>query len=173
MYRALIVNEFYSGRWENANQILSNAGFVGYDGVPYGREWIGYAFAYMLPYWIMCATLTALGLTFCQNSAGSQSSAVAIVEPDVDAESKSAKSIQVPFKPVTLSFRNVCYEVVASTSSEKLLLLKDVSGIFRPGRLCALMGSRYVIVSPLDRRELTFLTYFSFCSGAGTFVAIA
>lgn len=143
MYRGLIVNEFYSGRWENVDQVLSNAGFVGYNGEPYGQEWIGFAFAYLLPYWLLCAALTAVGLTFCRNTGGSQSSAIdATADADV---TKSEKAIQIPFKPVTLSFRDVCYDVTASTSSEKLRLLNNVSGIFRPGRLCALMGSRCVM----------------------------
>jgi hypothetical protein len=142
VYRGLIVNEFYSGRWENVDQVLTNAGFVGYDGEPYGKEWIGYAFAYLLPYWLLCAVFTALGLTFCRNTGGSQSSSMdALKDADVTA-SKSERAIQIPFKPVTLSFRDVCYDVTASTSSEKLRLLSNVSGIFRPGRLCALMGSR-------------------------------
>lgn len=139
------MNEFYSGRWENADQILLNDGFVGYDGVPYGREWIGYAFAYMSGYWILCSTLSAVCLTYCRPASGSQSSAAPVVTPGVESDSKSTKAIQIPFKPVTLSFRTVCYEVVASTSTEKLRLLNEVSGIFRPGRLCALMGSRYAI----------------------------
>ena len=44
------------------------------------------------------------------------------------------------FTPVDLSFHDLCYEVNASKGSEKLRLLKSVSGIFRSGRMCALMG---------------------------------
>ena len=48
---------------------------------------------------------------------------------------------QVPFIPVDLSFEDLCYEVTASTSKDKLRLLNEVSGVFKAGRMCALMGS--------------------------------
>ena len=39
-----------------------------------------------------------------------------------------------------LSFKNVSYEVKSSTGSDTLRLLNNVSGVFRAGRMCALMG---------------------------------
>lgn len=57
IYRALLVNEFRSGRWQDPDQILSLAGFVTGDGQPFGQEWVGYAFAYALPYSAFCTVL--------------------------------------------------------------------------------------------------------------------
>ena len=42
---------------------------------------------------------------------------------------------------VDLSFDKLVYEVDASTTNEKLRLLNEVSGVFKAGRMCALMGS--------------------------------
>ncbi len=51
-----------------------------------------------------------------------------------------ASQARFSFVPVSLSFRDLSYEVKASTSNENLILLKGVSGVFHPGRMCALMG---------------------------------
>ena len=56
-------------------------------------------------------------------------------------ESKETDNINIPFIPVDLSFENLTYEVTASTSKETLRLLNEVSGVFKAGRMCALMGS--------------------------------
>ena len=135
--RSLIVLEFRSSRWEDPDEILTTLGFVTPDGEPFGSEWIGYGFCLMVPYFFFCWILTALLLTFLQNEGES------IPEPKVSShsdESKNEDIIQIPFKPVNLSFQDVCYEVNASTTKEKLLLLNKVNGILRSGRMCALMG---------------------------------
>lgn len=41
----------------------------------------------------------------------------------------------------TLTFKDIHYTVTASTSKEKLELLKGVSGFFASGKMTALMGS--------------------------------
>lgn len=135
--RSLIVLEFRSSRWEDPDAILTTLGFVTPDGEPFGSEWIGYGFSLMVPYFFVCCVLTALALTFVQNEGES------IPEPKVSshsAESKNDDRIEISFKPVNLSFQDICYEVNASTKKEKLMLLNRVNGILRSGRMCALMG---------------------------------
>ena len=61
------------------------------------------------------------------------------VERDA-SETESNSFNDASFIPVDLSFNNLCYEVTASKGSDKLKLLKNVSGVFSSGRLCALMG---------------------------------
>ncbi|GKY96133.1 hypothetical protein MPSEU_000573400 [Mayamaea pseudoterrestris] len=139
VYRALVVNEFRCGRWENPNQILENGGFIGPDGNPFSNRWIGWAFLYMILYSLLCCTLTALGLTLIRNEGGAAPSETGRARCRIDAADQAA--IQIPFKPVTLSFKNVSYEVDASMSNSTLTLLQEVNGIFRPGRMCCLMGS--------------------------------
>lgn len=136
IYRGLILNEFWSNRWEDPDTILTNIGFIGPGGEPFGREWIGYAFAFALPYSALCTVLTALALTFVRNACGK-----AVRSNPAKPQERETNQIEIPFKPVTLSFRNICYEVTASTSKETLFLLKNVNGILRAGHMTALMGS--------------------------------
>jgi len=133
-YRALIVNEFRSGRWNDPDQILQDNGFTDLSGAAYGQIWVSWGFTFMLPYWLLCCILSAIGLSAVHH--GSKPTTEIIVEPH---SSEGEKKVVVPFKPVTLSFQDISYEVTASTSKEKLMLLKKVSGIFRPGKMCALM----------------------------------
>ena len=59
---------------------------------------------------------------------------------DESPDTESSSFTDASFTPVDLSFRDLCYDVKASTGSDKLRLLNNVSGVFSSGRLCALMG---------------------------------
>ena len=59
-------------------------------------------------------------------------------EGDKEDEVAKASLRDAAFIPVDLSFKDLCYEVKASTGSEKLRLLNNVSGVFSAGRMCAL-----------------------------------
>jgi len=54
---------------------------------------------------------------------------------------KNDNEISIPIKPVTLTFRDICYDVTASKGSSKIRLLDNVNGVFRPQKMTALMGS--------------------------------
>lgn len=138
-YRALIVNEFRSKRWDDPDGILIDAGFTISEGNTFGNVWIRSSFLYMILYWLLCCVLSAVSLGFSKHSDG------AAPEPETgdastDADSSSEKEV-IAFKTVALSLHNVGYEVTSSTDNAKLTLLHKVSGIFRPGRMCALMVS--------------------------------
>lgn len=139
IYRALVVSEFRSERWSNPDRILSNNGFVDFYGVPFGAEWVGYAFAYTIPYTLLCVVLTALGLTFVRNDGGNASGEPRFEKDEEfdpgDTDNKK-ELIKIPFKPVTLSFHDICYEVNSSTGKDTLQLLTNVNGIFKPFRMC-------------------------------------
>ena len=101
-------------------------------------QWIGYTFAFLLPYTIVFGLVTLLALKYIR------------IEPDrqhikkevnIGEEKNKTEEINIPFIPVDLSFEKLSYEVTASTSKEKLRLLNEVSGVFKAGRMCALMGS--------------------------------
>ncbi|KAL3696050.1 hypothetical protein R1sor_010126 [Riccia sorocarpa] len=82
--------------------------------------------------------------------------ATSIHQEDLDPESGGAteqqatvganKGMSIPFRPLSLTFRNVNYYVDMPShikergSGERLHLLKKVSGAFRPGVLTALVG---------------------------------
>jgi ABC-type multidrug transport system ATPase subunit len=58
-----------------------------------------------------------------------------------DLPEKSEHEMNLPFTPVDLTFDKLVYEVLASTGGDKIRLLNEVSGAFKAGRMCALMGS--------------------------------
>lgn len=64
-------------------------------------------------------------------------------EDDSD-ELNLSESVVSPLesKGITLTFKNVNYIVEASTTKDKLHLLKGISGYFAAGKMTALMGSR-------------------------------
>ena len=141
-YRALVVNEFWNDRWENPNQILQDVGFIDPTGTIYRTDWIGYSFLAMVPYILLCCVLSAL----CLSCAGDQSGTSVEFLPTKakrvsESENKASVAVNIPLKPVMLSFHNMCYQVTASTTNEQLSLLNNVNGIFRPGQMCALMVS--------------------------------
>jgi len=165
-YRALLVNEFtYSGYntiieetgRSVGDTILLTTGFVDGDGNPFGQDWIAYAFAYMVPFWTVCTIISGLLLKFIRVE-GISSSMTSMDDPaegsgrtngharDGEAHRETERTdgsteMTIPFKPVTLSFENICYDVTASKGKERLRLLNNVDGVFEAGKMVALMGS--------------------------------
>ena len=101
------------------------------------QGWIGYSFAFLVPYTLMFGIVTWQALKYIR------------VEPDrptIDGKVnigsiKKTEEFSIPFTPADVVFDNLVYEVTASTSKDKIRLLNEVSGVFRAGRMCALMGS--------------------------------
>lgn len=52
-----------------------------------------------------------------------------------------SKALSFPFEPVTLAFKDLRYYVGNPSGHGELQLLQNVSGVFRPGVLTALMGA--------------------------------
>jgi len=151
-------NQFYSSKYEDYSCEIDDQTFtLGESALDYprgwqsdgGRVWVGYAFAFLVPYTLLFGFITWLALKYVR------------VEPDRQhvkdkvniGDAKKTDEFSIPFTPVDLSFDNLVYEVTASTSKDKLRLLNEVSGVFKAGRMCALMGSsggrgplRFVIV---------------------------
>jgi len=154
-YRALLVNEFYSeeyseidpstGRTEGENILLSQGFEI--NGEVFGHEWVGYSFVYLIPYFMLCCSLTAILLTYVRvdsqdftnggDDAIEESETHSASEEGIETDS----DISIPVKPVTLTFRDICYDVTASKGSAKIRLLDNVNGVFRPKKMTALMGS--------------------------------
>lgn len=147
-YNALILNEVYSGRYENPQAILEANGFVNLGDAVLKGDWIWWGLLFLVVYFLSCTTITAVGLAYSAKRRLGGGAIVGAAPEDMNDECSSVSaddSTQVSmsrfsFRPVTLSFKQLSYEVKASTSSERLLLLNDISGIFYPGRMCALMG---------------------------------
>lgn len=136
--QGLLTNEFTSQKYDNS--LISGQDFLSAFGFQTGREWLGYTFAYMIPYSILCTFVLGIVLKYVK------------IEP-TRADAKTGKTVSIgeagarctemnlPFTPVDLTFEKLVYEVKASTGHERLRLLNEVSGIFKRGRMCALMGS--------------------------------
>lgn len=140
-YNALIVNEVYSGREENPVATLIANGVVRPNGEVFDESWIKWSILYMIFYWFLCTIGTALGLSYWRATTKGFSAPSISESGDQELSEVPENKIEIPFKPVTLSFHDVCYEVTASTSKERLLLLRNIDGVFHPGRMCALMGA--------------------------------
>lgn len=140
-YRALLVLEFQSSSWDNGDQILISSGFTDPHGQPFQMEWVWYWFAYMIPSYLFYTLLAAHNLNHATTPGGNP---VNGNEETISSEDRAAddeEKVEIPFKPVTLTFEDICYDVKTSTGNEKLRLLSNVNGIFQAGRMCALMGS--------------------------------
>lgn len=143
IYRSLLLNEFDSQ--PDGDQVMASYGFLLSDGTPFGGEWIGYGFAFIIPYTLVCLLASAyclhrFRLEPKQRGASDIAEEKKEVEDDEVPETESNIFTDASFIPVDLSFVDLCYDVKASQGSEKLRLLNNVSGVFSSGRLCALMG---------------------------------
>ena len=154
-YRAVVVNEFSSYKYDgidpqtgktDGDLALESGGFV-WNGEPFGKEWIGYAFAYLVPYTLLCIFVSGLFYKFKRVESGGGAPSPPTADSVADAgdsakdEQDADDVLEIPFTQVTLSFSNLNYDVKASKGKETLRLLNGPTGIFQAGRMCALMGS--------------------------------
>lgn len=137
VYRGLAINEL-------GETALNRFGFV-LNGVPFSKEWIGYGFAYVIGCFLLATIAAALCLQLRVEEAKQSAPEIQEIEKDETEEEEIGDALTA-FTPVDLSFHDLCYEVNASKGSEKLRLLKSVSGIFRSGRMCALMVSDWIFL---------------------------
>jgi hypothetical protein len=70
-----------------------------------------------------------------------------------------ASVVDIPFKPVTLTFTDICYDVKASKGNDTLRLLNNANGIFTSGRMLALMGSSGVSAAVLLLDLVAYMTW--------------
>ena len=143
-YRGLLINQYRSSIYtrEEGDYILTFAGFTDKNGEPFTVEWVGYTFIYLLGHTLISMLVSAALLENVRvsNVKGIREEEEE-AEIDVNHEEGPDSETNISFKPVTLTFENICYDVKASTGSETLRLLHKIDGAFRSGRMCALMGS--------------------------------
>lgn len=137
-YTAFLVNEAYSGRYDDPRGILETTGVVTPSGAVLSKYSIWWSIFYLWIYFLVCSVLTSFGLSIASKTRmaktgdhRSQTYKNATdripddkTEVDSDKIGKNIKEI----KSVTLSFQDISYEVKASTSNERLLLLNNISG---------------------------------------------
>lgn len=136
--QGLVSTEFTSSKYNGRGDI-----FLSTRGFQTGREWIGYSFAYMIPFTLLCTIILGFILKRVRIEPEKQhvkkKHVVRMGQAGEEADEKN-DNFNLPFTPVDLTFKNLVYEVDASTSGERLRLLNEVSGTFTAGRMCALMG---------------------------------
>ena len=142
VYRALLLNEYTSSNYDGGlgSEILESNGFM-HHGEPFGREWIGYCFAYLIPFVIICMLSSIIWLHY--HRVEPKKSKFCVPESmELRTEDKitTMSTESSSFTPVTMTFNNLSYQVKSSVGEEEITLLNNISGLFYPGRMCALMG---------------------------------
>jgi ABC-type multidrug transport system fused ATPase/permease subunit len=153
--RGLIVNEFDSGKYDElvnftssdgqtstitqGEAIIITFGFTNSDDEPFTFEWVGWGILFTLSW----AILGICGSTYFLSTVRFATGGSLVTEKGDDEveEVDEADMVAIPFKGVNLTFKDIHYTVTASTSDEKLEILKGINGVVEAGKMCALMGS--------------------------------
>ncbi|CAH9132922.1 unnamed protein product [Cuscuta epithymum] len=163
---AILVNEFKGHSWrKNATSSTGILGDVVVESRGFFAEakwyWIGlgallgYTIVFNICYMLGLQYLNPYGKPQANVSDDNENGETSIVYSSNSLDQIAANGVTqtkkrgmvLPFEPYSLTFDNVVYSVdmpremkEQGTSEDKLVLLKGVSGAFRPGVLTALMG---------------------------------
>jgi len=152
LFRGLIVNEFDSGRYNQlvttgtgevisqGEAILIQFGFVDRDDMPYTLVWAAWGILFALGSAILACLVSVIFLSRIRYATGQSLVTDAGSDEPLDHAEESFTQVEIPFQKVDLTFKDIHYTVTASTSDEKLELLKGVDGVVQAGKLTALMG---------------------------------
>ncbi|KAA3458574.1 ABC transporter G family member 31-like [Gossypium australe] len=136
--RAISVNEFTATRWKKISATGNNT--VGYNvlhshALPSAGYW----------YWLGVGKAPAIVPDDTENS-GAENLELESASPSAQGSSK--RGMILPFEPLAMTFHNLNYfvDMPAEMSAQgipemRLQLLSNVSGVFTPGVLTALVGS--------------------------------
>eukprot|EP01034_Spumella_vulgaris_P047481 gene47481-biopygen33234 len=117
------------------NQVLKSRGN------PTDQKWVWYSVAVMIGIYLLLLSLTILTLTYFRIEPVPPAPIVVDYAEEKEEEDKAAKTTaEIPYEPVTFSFKDIWYTVTLP-NGEDLDLLRGVSGYFEPGTVTALMGS--------------------------------
>ncbi|KGN47083.1 ABC transporter G family member 31 [Cucumis sativus] len=159
--RAISVNEFTATRWMEKSSIGN--GTIGYNvlhshNMPSSDKWYWLGVGVILIYAILFNSLVTLALsklhplrkaqTVIPTDANGTDSTTNNQEQVPNSNGRVGKGMILPFQPLTMTFHNVNYFVDTPKEMKqqgipenRLQLLSNVSGVFSPGVLTALVGS--------------------------------
>lgn len=145
--RGIVVNEFDSGKYDTelpdgsteGESLLTAFGMVDRNGDPYTIEWAGWAILYCFGLGLLCMMWTSVFYSRIRFATGK--TLVTDKGEDVAEDIDESDAVNIPFTRVDLTFQDLHYVVTASTSDEKLELLKGIDGVVYSGEMTALMGS--------------------------------
>ncbi|KAJ0020425.1 hypothetical protein Pint_32556 [Pistacia integerrima] len=164
---AISVNEFTAPRWQKKSAIGDNT--IGYNvlhlsNLPVDGHWYWIGVGALLLYALLFNNVVTLALAYLNPitkartvipvDATEEKCKTEVARKDSELSKPSAvegdrkKGMILPFQPLTMTFHNVNYYVdmpkamrLQGVTEKKLQLLSDVSGVFSPGVLTALVGS--------------------------------
>ncbi|CAA0842185.1 ABC transporter G family member 29 [Striga hermonthica] len=160
-YNALVVNEMFAPRWMNKlasdNTTRLGTATLNHFNIPPDENWYWIGLGALIGFTVLFHVLFTISLMylnpFVSKHATIISKEVASGETvadldgatnDAQSSTKSKKGMVLPFTPLVMSFDSVNYFVDMPSEHEvkedKLQLLIEVTGAFRPGVLTALMG---------------------------------
>ena len=131
--------EFTSSKYDDLG-VWRNT-LLGARGFQTDRAFVGYTFAYLIPFTILSTVVLGFVLKKVRIEPTRASSKKIKQVAIGDLPEKDSTEMNLPFTPVDLTFNKLVYEVLASTGGDKIRLLNEISGTFKAGRMCALMGS--------------------------------
>lgn len=146
--RAVAINEYQSEEYSEVisddgttqgEAILSMFGFT-LKGEAFEYEWVWWTVLFCIGLCIMSILVSVWCLNHVRYATG-KAAVGAVAEDDDEKKVTVSQKVTLPVKGATLTFKDVHYTVTASTSKDKLELLKGVSGYFASGKMTALMGS--------------------------------
>jgi len=115
------------------------------NGEPFKFVWVWYAVLFCVALCIVSMMCSVWCLTHYRYTS-SKSAGCSKDKNDEDPAEQDLAELgeggSLEAKGITLTFNNISYMVKASTTRDKLHLLKGVSGYFAAGKMTALMGSR-------------------------------
>ena len=120
--RALCVNEFQSGQYDNimegsggltqGEQILIQFGITDGNGDPYTSEWVWWGFLFTLGWGIFSMTMSIICLKRIRFTTGA--SLVTDSGSDEEETFDESQEVTIPFTRVNLTFKNIHYRVMSS-----------------------------------------------------------
>jgi len=150
--RAVVINEFESGEYDEVvnpqtgetqgEAIMRQFGFT-LDGEPFHFVWTWWTVLFC----IGLASVSIIMSVWCLNhvrfvTGGSLGGEEATADQSMKTSKlTNSQAESLESRGATITFKNVNYVVTASTSKDKLHLLKGISGYFEKGKMTALMGS--------------------------------
>ncbi|MFQ6619651.1 hypothetical protein Gotur_000721, partial [Gossypium turneri] len=141
--RAVSINEFTATRWKKISAIGNNT--IGYNvlhqhGLPSAKYWYWLGVGVLIGYAVIFNIIVTLNISAVESEK--------LTSDSSSAQGSSKKGMILPFEPLAMTFHNVNYfvdmpvEMSAQGIPEtRLQLLSNVSGVFTPGVLTALVGS--------------------------------
>ena len=148
MLRALLVNEYQSGKYDEetypgsgetaGEAILTRFGFT-LNGEAFGYEWVWWGVLFALALCIV----SVWGSVFCLRKVRfetGKSLAAHMMDSGDDEDDESAEEVVLDFQKVNLTFKDIHYTVTSSITKEPLPLLNGITGFLAAGKMTALMG---------------------------------